>query len=181
MRMGRVRYTPNHVLKEVVLARKCLGETWFSSDGQSQIHTQSCLEVVGTELLGETWFDADGQSQIHTQPRLEGSRIGEETLGRDRDRMGRVRYTPRRVLKGAVLSRKVLGETWSGSDGQSQIHTQSCLEVVLATELLRETWFGADGQSQIHTQSRLEVVLARKFLGETGIGWAESDTHSVMS
>jgi hypothetical protein len=27
VRMGRVRYTPNRVLKEVVLARKLLGET----------------------------------------------------------------------------------------------------------------------------------------------------------
>jgi len=27
--MGRVRYTPNCVFKEVMLARKCLGKTWF--------------------------------------------------------------------------------------------------------------------------------------------------------
>jgi len=37
--MGRVRYIPNRVLKEVVLARKILRETWFGSDGQSKIHT----------------------------------------------------------------------------------------------------------------------------------------------
>jgi len=129
VRMGRVRYTPNHVLKEVVLARKCLGETWFGSDGQSQIHTQSCLEVVlGTELLGETWFDADGQSQIHTQPCLEGNRVGEETLIRDLVRMGKVRYIPSCVLKAVVLAMKILGETWFGADGQSQIHTQPRLE-----------------------------------------------------
>jgi len=181
---------------EVVLGTELLGETWFDADGQSQIYTQPCLEgnrvgeetlirdlvrmgkvryipscvlkavVLAMKILGETWFGADGQSQIHTQPRLEGSRIGEETLGRDRDRMSRVRYTPRRVLKEAVLSRKVLGETWFGSDGQSQIHTQSCLEVVLATELLRETWFGADGQSQIHTQPCLEASR----VGEEALG-----------
>src|SRR5580704_5301565 len=89
VRMGRVRYTPNRVLKEVVLSRKCLGETWFGSDGQSQIHTQSCLEVVlGTAFLCKTWFGADGQSQIHTQPCLEGSRVVEEMLGRDLVRFG---------------------------------------------------------------------------------------------
>jgi hypothetical protein len=109
--------------------------------------------VLAMKILGETWFGADGQSQIHTQPRLEGSRIGGETLGRDRNRMGRVKYTPSRVLKEVVLAMKILGKTWFGADGQSQIHTQSCLE----------------------------VVLARKFLGETGIEWAESDTHPVMS
>ena len=72
VRMGRVRHTPNRVLKEVVLATKILCETWFRSDGQSQIHTQPCLE---------------------------GSRVGEKTLIQDLVRMGRVRYTPSHVLK----------------------------------------------------------------------------------
>jgi len=93
--MGRVRYTPNHVLKEV--------ERFWARPGSV--------------------------------------------------RMGRVRYTPSHVLKEVVLAMKILGKTWFGADGQSQIHTQSCLE----------------------------VVLARKFLGETRIRWAESDTHPVMS
>jgi hypothetical protein len=92
--MGRVRYTPNRILKEVVV----------------------------TKLLCEAWFGSDGQSQIHTQPYLEGSRVGEETIGRDRDRMGRVRYTPNRILKEVVVT-KLLCEAWFGSGGQSQIHT----------------------------------------------------------
>jgi len=35
--MGRVRYTPNHVLKEVVLARKLLFKTW-SGWAESDTH-----------------------------------------------------------------------------------------------------------------------------------------------
>jgi hypothetical protein len=72
-----------------------------------------------TKLLRETWFGLDGQSQIHTQSCLDGSLVGEETIGRDRDRMGRVRYTPNRILKEVVLARKPLGETgigWAESD-----------------------------------------------------------------
>jgi hypothetical protein len=126
--MGRVRYTPNHVLQEVVLAMK---------------------------LLRETWFGSDGQSQIHTQPYLEGSRVGEEAIGRDRDRMGRVRYTPNRVLKEVVVT-KLLCEAWFSSDGQSQIHTQSC-----------------------PVGSRVgDETLARDLVR---FGWAESDTHPTVS
>jgi len=145
--MGRVRYTPSCVLKEVVLTRKILLETWFGSDGQSQIHTQTCLE---------------------------GSRVGKETIGRDRDRMGRVRYTPNRVLKEVVLARKILRETWFGSDGQSQIHTQPHLE---GSRVGEETiGRDRDQMGRVrYTPNRIlkEVVLARKPLGETGIGWAE--------
>jgi hypothetical protein len=54
--------------------------------------------------------------------------------------LGRVIYTPNRFLKEVVLARKLLGE-----DGQSQMHTQLCHEVMLAMELLCETWFGVDG------------------------------------
>ena len=149
--MGRVRYTPSRVLKEVVVT-KLLCEAWFGSDGQSRIHTQMCLEgsrvgeeaiwrdrdrmgrvrytpshvlkevVLATKILRETWFGLDGQSQIHTQWCLEGSLVGEETIGRDQDRMGRVRYTPSRVLEEVVVT-KLLCEAWFGSGGQSQIHT----------------------------------------------------------
>ena len=68
--------------------------------------------------------------------------------------MGRVRYTPNRVLK----------------------------EVALARKILRETWFGSEGQSQIHTQPYLEGSrVGEETIGGTGIGWAESDTHPAAS
>ena len=71
--------------------------------------------------------------------------------------MGRVRYTPSRILKEVVLARKPLGKTgigWAESDGQSQIHTQPCLE---------------------------ESRVGEETIGGTGIGWAESDTHPTES
>ena len=97
------------------------------SDGQNQIHTQTPSRVskevvLATKILRETWFRW-AESNTH-QSCPEGSRVGDENLARDLVR-GRIRYTPRRVLK--------------------------------------------------------EVVLVRKPLGETGIGWAESDTHPVVS
>jgi hypothetical protein len=152
--MGRVRYTPSHVLKEVVLTTKILRETWFGLDGQSQIHTQWCLE---------------------------GSLVGEETIGRDQDRMGRVRYTPSRVLEEVVVT-KLLCEAWFGSDGQSQIHTQPCLEGSRVGEGTIGRDLDRMGRVRYTYSCVLkEVVLARKPLGETGIGWAESDTHPTIS
>jgi len=98
--------------------------------------------------------------------------------------MGRVRYTPNRVLQEVVLATKLLRETWFGSDGQSQIHTQpylegSCGDETLVRGLVRFGW----AESDTHTPNRVlkEVVLARKPLGEIGIGWAESDTHPTVS
>jgi len=107
--------------------------------------------MLATELLCESWFgwaESDTPCCILNAVVL-ATKFLHETQS---VRMGRVRHTPNRVLKEVVLATKILCETWFRSDGQSQIHTQSCFEVVLVTELLRQTWFGADGQNQIHTQ-----------------------------
>jgi len=64
-----------------MLATELLCETWF---GWAESDTPCCVlkaVVLATELLRKTRFGANGQSQIHTQPCLEGSRVGEETLG----------------------------------------------------------------------------------------------------
>jgi len=93
--------------------------------------------------------------------------------------MGRIRYTPNRVFKEVVLARKCLGKTWFGCAESDTHPTVSSRKSCWRGNSYSRP--GPDGQSQIHTQSCLEVMLTRKLLGKTRIERAESDTHPVVS
>jgi hypothetical protein len=87
--MGRVRYTPIRDLKEAVFAKKLLGILGRDQVQMGRVRYTPSFVFQEVVLVRPA---SDGQSQIHTTPCLEGSRVGEENLTRDRHQIGKVRY-----------------------------------------------------------------------------------------